>query len=86
VFSRDPTPFPAGLSVPGRTVFGMTTVHHPTPEQLRARKAAILARLGMTQRELRARVNAGGLVGDEWSAWSEIQDIDYLLGDDQSRR
>ena len=32
--------------------------------------------------ELRAKVDSGGLVGREWSAWSEIEDIDYLLASD----
>lgn len=56
-----------------------TRVRRVTEEDLVARRAAILAELGLSAEELQAKVEAGGLVGREWSAWSEIEDIDYLL-------
>jgi ribosomal protein S14 len=54
-------------------------VHRVTEEELLARREAILRRLGLTRSELNDKVHTGGLVGDEWSSWSEIEDIDYLL-------
>jgi hypothetical protein len=71
------------LSEVGPTLADMSTkVHKVTTEDLRERRAAILAELGITDGELQAKVEAGGLVGREWSAWSEIEDIDYLLAGD----
>lgn len=62
---------------------GMSTkVRSVTEEELVARRAAILRELGLTSDELDAKVKSGGLVGHEWSAWSEIEDIDYLLDRD----
>jgi hypothetical protein len=60
----------------------MTTIEHVTREQLLARKDAVLAKVGLTEAELRERAESGGLVGDEWAAASAIEGIDYLLGDD----
>lgn len=59
-----------------------TRVRRVTEEELIARRAAILRELGLTSDELEAKVASGGLVGREWSAWSEIEDIDYLLARD----
>lgn len=56
-----------------------TLVRHVTRDELVERRRAILAEMGMTEDEFAAKVAAGGLVGREWSAWSEIEDIDYLL-------
>tara|TARA_R100000365_G_C2731878_1_gene61989 strand:+ start:623 stop:808 length:186 start_codon:yes stop_codon:yes gene_type:complete len=56
-----------------------TLIRRVTPDELVARRRAILAELGLTEEEFAAKVKAGGLVGREWSAWSEIEDIDYLL-------
>lgn len=58
----------------------MTIVHEPTREQLLARRAAILERLGLTAEEFAARVGAGALVGAEWDALSELENIGFLLG------
>jgi hypothetical protein len=60
----------------------MTTIEHVSRDQLLNRKAAILAKIGLSEDELRARAESGGLVGDEWAAASAIEGIDYLLGDD----
>jgi hypothetical protein len=59
-----------------------TKVRRVTPEQLRRRRAEILDELGLTDEQLAAKAEAGGLVGAEWSAWSEIEGIDYLLASD----
>ena len=56
-----------------------TLVRHVTREDLVARRAEILKELGLRDEELQIKVKTGGLVGREWSAWSEIEDIDYLL-------
>jgi len=60
----------------------MTTVHRPSREELAARRDAILSQLGLTSVELEEKAASGGLVGDEWSAWAEIEEIDYLLAGD----
>lgn len=57
-----------------------TLVRHVSRDELLARRNEILEELRLTEDELEAKVEAGGLVGREWSAWSEIEDIDYLLG------
>jgi hypothetical protein len=57
----------------------MTTKVRRVPEELRDRRARILDELGVTYEQLATRAAAGGLVGTEWSAWSEIEGIDYLL-------
>lgn len=59
-----------------------TRVRRVTEEDLIARRAVILRELGLTSDEFEAKVASGGLVGREWSAWSEIEDIDYLLARD----
>lgn len=56
-----------------------TTVVTVTAGELHSRKARLLASLGLTEEELRRRVDAGGLVGEEWSVLEAIQSIDYLL-------
>jgi hypothetical protein len=57
----------------------MTKVSTPTRDELVKRREAILRSSGLTADELAAKVAAGGLVGAEWSAWAEIEEIDYLL-------
>jgi hypothetical protein len=57
----------------------MATIQTVSRKQLRARRAAILRELGVTDDELLEKVRMGGLVGAEWSLWAEIEEIDYLL-------
>jgi hypothetical protein len=57
----------------------MTRVSTPSRDDLLSRRAAILHALGLTEQQFAAKVAAGGLVGDEWSASAEIEEIDYLL-------
>jgi hypothetical protein len=56
-----------------------TRVRKVTEEDLVARRAEILKELGLTREEFEGKVESGGLAGREWSAWSEIEDIDFLL-------
>jgi hypothetical protein len=54
-----------------------------TRSQLEARRAAILSSLGgdTTLEDLRRRAEEASLAGDEWDAWQQICDIEFLLGD-----
>jgi hypothetical protein len=45
---------------------------------LNARRRAILTRIGMTYEELAAKAEARSLIGDEWAAWEEIRELDFL--------
>lgn len=56
-----------------------TKIRSVTEDELESRRAEILQEIGLTDSELRAKVRVGGLAGREWSAWSQIEDIDYLL-------
>jgi len=57
-----------------------TRVHKVQPHELERRRAEILKSSGLSETELRQKVESGGLVGAEWSIWSEIESIDFLLG------
>jgi hypothetical protein len=59
----------------------MTRIDHPTREQVHAQRAEILDRLGVTADELARRAEAGELVGEEWLAWAEVEELGYLLGE-----
>lgn len=60
----------------------VSTVLETSREALRARRDEILRTLGVTLQELRERADAYRLVGEEWDAWEEVTEIDYLLNDD----
>jgi hypothetical protein len=57
----------------------MTRVIRATRQDLERRRAEILDRLGLTYDELAAKATAYSLTGDEWYAWREIGEIDFLL-------
>jgi hypothetical protein len=59
----------------------VTRVREVTREELERRKQAILSRVGVTYDELAERAERYSLVGDEWSAWSELREIGFLLDD-----
>ena len=59
----------------------MSRVVQVSKSELEARRAAILAGLGTSYDELRQRYEASALVGEEWRAWDELCDIEFLLGD-----
>lgn len=54
-----------------------------TREELTARRGRILASLGVTREEFDSRVKAGSLLGDEWYAAEDLEEIAFLLGDDE---
>jgi hypothetical protein len=61
----------------------MTRVHEVTRDDLLRRRADILHGLGVTYEDLAKRAGEYALVADEWSAWDEIREINFLLGDDR---
>lgn len=67
------------VGTPGYRADMTTKIRRVTESDLVSRRAEILAEIGLTDQELTCKVETGGLVGREWSAWSEIEDIDYLL-------
>jgi hypothetical protein len=56
----------------------MPHVQDMTLEELEARRAEILSGLGMTYEDLAARAETRSLIGDEWTVWEEIKEIDFL--------
>lgn len=56
----------------------MPHVQDMTLEELEERRAEILADLGTSYDELAARAANRSLIGDEWTAWEEIREIDFL--------
>jgi len=56
----------------------MPNVHEVSLQELNDRRTAILERLGMTYDDLAAKAEARSLIGDEWAAWEEIREIDFL--------
>jgi hypothetical protein len=61
----------------------MVRVHATSREELEARRDEILASLGTSYEDLAARAESHSLVGDEWSAWTELREIGFLLGDER---
>jgi hypothetical protein len=53
-------------------------------EELIAERDELLSQLGTTLEEFTRRARAYALVGSEWEAWSRLQDIDFLLGNDRT--
>lgn len=69
------------MSAHRATVGSMTTVQHLRREDVESRRNAILRDLGVSAEELAERAAAGGLVGEEWVAWAEVEELGYLLDD-----
>lgn len=67
----------------GPWVYGvaMTTIDHPTREEVKQQRDAILETVGLSVQELAQRAVVGELVGEEWSAWAEVEELGYLLGE-----
>ena len=59
----------------------MTKTDHPTREEVAAQREQILAVVGLSADELARRAEAGELVGEEWLAWAEVEELGYLLGE-----
>lgn len=62
----------------------MTHVVEVTREKLLARRRAILARVGADLPEFTERARSFSLVGDEWDAWDQLQNIAFLLDEHDS--
>ncbi len=56
----------------------MPHVQDMSLEELEERRAEILANLGTSYEELAAKASSRSLIGDEWTAWEEIREIDFL--------
>ncbi|WP_193048202.1 hypothetical protein [Mycolicibacterium baixiangningiae] len=59
----------------------MTRTETLTDDELRARRRAILDKLGMSFEELRDRANSYALAGEEHEAWEQLESIAFLLGE-----
>lgn len=58
-----------------------TPIFHLTDEELKARRKALLEKIGMTHREIMFRATTQTLETEEqWNTAEEIGGIDFLLG------
>lgn len=62
----------------------MTCVVEVSRDTLLERRARILERFGTDLQEFTERAQSFSLVGEEWDAWDQLQNIAFLLGDDKS--
>ena len=62
----------------------MAPVITETREGLRARREAIYADLKRTPEEFRRHIETATLTGDECDARDELDEISFLLGDDDT--
>lgn len=56
----------------------MPHIQDVTIGDLDKRRKEILDSIGMSYEELAAKAATRSLVGDEWAAWEEIREIDFL--------
>jgi hypothetical protein len=56
----------------------MTHVQDVSLKDLNKRRRAILDSIGMSYGELASKAATRSLIGDEWAAWEEIREIDFL--------
>jgi hypothetical protein len=56
----------------------MTRVQNVTLRDLNTRRKQILDSIGMSYEDLASKAATRSLVGDEWAAWEEIREIDFL--------
>ncbi|MER6664312.1 hypothetical protein ABT256_07170 [Amycolatopsis japonica] len=61
----------------------MAHVEAVTREELQRRRDGILEQLGTDLTTFTERAKTFSLVGDEWDTWDELQNIAFLLGDDE---
>lgn len=59
----------------------MTKIATLSDDELRDRRKAILAKLGVSFEDLRDRARSYALVGEEHEAWEQIESIAFLLGE-----
>jgi hypothetical protein len=64
----------------------MTRLRELSQADLEARREEILKRLGTSYDDLAKKAEFRSLVGDEWAAWDELQEINFLIGDDSTAR
>jgi hypothetical protein len=64
----------------------MTKVHALTREELLTRRDELLTLVGATLDELIRRAHAGELRDEEWDVWTEVCELQFLLGDEVPRR
>ncbi|MGH3800680.1 MAG: hypothetical protein ACRDTD_11190 [Pseudonocardiaceae bacterium] len=57
-------------------------LHEVTREQLEGRRRAALARLDISERDLRQRAVEHVLTPEERDVLTELEEIDFLLGED----
>lgn len=55
-----------------------------TRAELLKRRQQILRRFDTNLEEFTERAKSFSLVGEEWDAWDQLQNIAFLLGDDKS--
>lgn len=60
----------------------MAEVIEVQPEDLVARRSDVLASVGVSEAELRSRIDDHSATPEEWDAWAELRTIRFLLGDD----
>lgn len=63
----------------------MTKVHALTREELLARRDELLTLVSATLDELIRRAHAGELRDEEWDIWTEVCELQFLLGDELPR-
>jgi hypothetical protein len=61
----------------------MAHVVEVTRAELLERRRQILEKVGADLETFVERSRSFSLVGDEWDAWDELQNIAFLLGDDR---
>lgn len=59
----------------------MTKIATLSDDELRARRRAILEKLGISLEELRGRAQSYALAGEEHEAWEQLESIAFLLGE-----
>lgn len=62
----------------------MTTVVTVSPEELITRRAELLEAVGASLDDIVRRAQLGQLRDAEWAVWTEICELQYLLGVDPS--
>jgi hypothetical protein len=60
----------------------MAPVIEVTRDSLLERRRAVLSRLGLTEKEFWEMKATRTLSSEEWEAKEELEEIDFLLGDD----
>lgn len=64
----------------------MTRVVTVTREEMLERRQQLLDAAHTTLEDLAGRARTGDLLDDEWVLWSEIREVQFLLGEDLPAR